>query len=133
MSAIAIDTHVLLWYILDPGQLSQPAHDVLSRAEQDGDPVYVSVISLVEIRYLVEKGRIVQTALQLVENGLNQVDSPLVLVLLDLAVTQALGQVSRTAVPDMPDRIIAATALHLDVPLVTRDAAIRAAPIMTIW
>jgi len=133
VSAIAIDTHVLLWYILDPGQLSQPAHDVLSRAEQDGDPVYVSAISLVEIRYLAEKGRIVQTALQLVENGLNQVDSPLVLVVLDLAVTQALRQVSRTAVPDMPDRIIAATALHLGVPLVTRDAAIRAAPITTIW
>jgi len=106
---------------------------VLSHAEQNGDPVYVSAISLVEIRYLVEKGRIVQTALQLVENGLTHVDSPLVLVILDLAITQALGQVSRSAVPDMPDRIIAATALHLGVPLVTRDAAICAAPLTTIW
>jgi PIN domain nuclease of toxin-antitoxin system len=32
-----------------------------------------------------------------------------------------------------PDRIIAATALTLNLPLITRDAAIRAAGIETIW
>jgi len=36
-------------------------------------------------------------------------------------------------VPDMPDRIIAATALHLDLPLVTRDRAIQAAGLKAIW
>jgi predicted nucleic acid-binding protein len=33
----------------------------------------------------------------------------------------------------MPDRIIAATAFHLGLPLVTRDAQIRSANITTIW
>jgi predicted nucleic acid-binding protein len=33
----------------------------------------------------------------------------------------------------MPDRIIAATALYLGVPLVTRDGKIRAADVETIW
>ncbi len=33
----------------------------------------------------------------------------------------------------MPDRIIAATALHLGLPLVTRDRRLQAAIIQTIW
>jgi predicted nucleic acid-binding protein len=33
----------------------------------------------------------------------------------------------------MPDRIIAATALHLGLPLVTRDARIVASGINTVW
>ena len=33
----------------------------------------------------------------------------------------------------MPDRIIAATALHLGLPLITRDQRIQSAGIKTIW
>jgi predicted nucleic acid-binding protein len=48
-------------------------------------------------------------------------------------VARALRQISREVVPDMPDRIIAATALYFHLPLITRDARIRAASIQTIW
>ena len=34
---------------------------------------------------------------------------------------------------DMPDRIIAATALALDLPVVTRDFKIRQSRIVSIW
>lgn len=34
-------------------------------------------------------------------------------------------EIPRATVPDMPDRIIAATALHLDLPLITSDTDIR--------
>jgi predicted nucleic acid-binding protein len=33
----------------------------------------------------------------------------------------------------MPDRIIGATALHLGIPLVTRDRRLQSAGIETIW
>lgn len=36
-------------------------------------------------------------------------------------------------VPDMPDGLIAATALHLQAPLLTRDNQIRLASLQTIW
>jgi predicted nucleic acid-binding protein len=52
---------------------------------------------------------------------------------LDVGVADALVNVSREAVPDMPDRIIAATALHLRLPLVTRDRRLQSAGIETIW
>ena len=52
---------------------------------------------------------------------------------LDFDVAIALQQIPSIAVPDMPDRINAATALHLNLPLVTRDRKIQAASISTIW
>jgi len=42
------------------------------------------------------------------------------------------GNLPRDLVPEMPDRIIAATALHLGLPLVTRDRRLQAAGIPTI-
>jgi len=41
--------------------------------------------------------------------------------------------VPRAEVPDMPDRIIAATALHLGLPLISRDRKIQLAGLQTIW
>jgi hypothetical protein len=36
-------------------------------------------------------------------------------------------------VPDMPDRIAAATALHFGVPVISRDGRIRASSLQTVW
>jgi predicted nucleic acid-binding protein len=52
---------------------------------------------------------------------------------LDEGVAKAVYRVPRNAVPDMPDRIIAATALYLGLPLVTKDGRLRKAGISTIW
>jgi len=42
--------------------------------------------------------------------------------------------IPRVNVPDMPDRIISATALHLNLPLVTKDSKIQSLQIIkTIW
>jgi len=44
-----------------------------------------------------------------------------------------MQRVSREEVPDMPDRIIAGTALHFNVPVISRDGRICAATVKTIW
>lgn len=65
-----------------------------------------------------------------------EVQSPLSVFVelpLDIEVAQALQRVPWDAVPDMPDRIIAATALHWQVPVISRDAHIQAANLQTIW
>ena len=46
---------------------------------------------------------------------------------------EALRTIPGNDIPDMPDRIIAATALHLGLPLVTRDRRLQSAGIQTIW
>ncbi len=55
------------------------------------------------------------------------------IVPVDRRVAQALESVPREAVPDMPDRIIAATARYLRLPLVTSDRRIQRTAIETIW
>jgi len=44
-----------------------------------------------------------------------------------------LRQVDRSQIPDLPDRIIAATALYLNVLLISRDRRIQLSSIDTIW
>jgi predicted nucleic acid-binding protein len=50
-----------------------------------------------------------------------------------LAVADAIGQIRRDSVPDLRDRVIAATAVALKATLVSRDRKIRAADLTTIW
>ena len=83
--------------------------------------------------YLAEKGRIDATALDRLTAELDAADAVLVEVPLDRYVAQALNHIARTEVPDMPDRIIAATALYLGVPLISRDGRIETSSLTTIW
>jgi predicted nucleic acid-binding protein len=52
---------------------------------------------------------------------------------LNRAIADAMSRVERTQVPELADRIIAATALHLNVPVITRDRKIQASNLQTIW
>ena len=46
---------------------------------------------------------------------------------------EAMRQVPRVQVPDMPDRIVAATAVYLRVPVISRDGRIRSSNIQSVW
>ena len=135
MSELVTDTHALLWYINDLPELSVAALSAMENAENGGKKIYVPSISLVEIRYLVEKGKDVsesdyQTILSLLSDNY----SALTLAPLSLEVAISLAQIPRATVPDMPDRIIAATALSMGLPLLTRDQKIQALTnIKIIW
>ena len=49
-------------------------------------------------------------------------------------IADEVENIPRSTIPDMPDQIIAATALHLNLPLVTKDHKIQAVTsIQTIW
>ena len=129
MPAVAADTHTAIWYLITPEMLSPNA----LRALNASDPVFVSSISVVETTYLVEKGRLIEEVYRRLVRALSDPAMSLVIAPLDLDVAEVTRQIPRHAVPDMPDRIIAATALHLNVPLVTRDHKIRATSLTTIW
>ena len=50
-----------------------------------------------------------------------------------MEIVDAMRQVPRAAVPDMPDRIVAATAVYFGTSAISRDGRIRAANIQTVW
>ena len=133
MSVVA-DTHTIIWYLRSPEKLSSNAVSSLDNALNNGESIFISAISLVEINYLVEKNRIPTSSL---EQLLQLIDDPLVklvVVPLDTPVAQAFTQIPREIVPEMGDRIIAATSLYLGLPLVTKDHKIRnLSNIQIIW
>ena len=83
--------------------------------------------------YLGEKGRLPSAAREELIEALDDPAGPCTLVPLDRLVAEALQLVQRTEVPDLPDRNVAATALALRAPLISRDRKIRASQIRTIW
>jgi PIN domain nuclease of toxin-antitoxin system len=131
--AAVLDTHVAIWYLLDSENPSQTAYALIDGAAASGSPTYISAISLVEVIYLVERRRIASNAFERFSNELSQDSPAFTVVPLDLRVAEALKRIQRNLVPDMPDRIITATALHLGLPLVTRDRRLQTAGIQTIW
>lgn len=98
-----------------------------------GDQIGVSSISLVEMVYLSEKRRITADALTALIAVLQQPNATFVELPLDRSVALALSAVPRDQVLDMPDRIIAATAVRLQVPLISRDGKIQLSVVPTIW
>jgi PIN domain nuclease of toxin-antitoxin system len=124
MTDVLADTHVIIWLLTEPGQLSAAAAKVLKDATDANWPIRISVISLVEMLYLVEKGRINSATLADLSDLLGKSDSPFELLPVDLKVYEALPKVARSAVPDFPDRIIAATAISYNLVLVARDRRI---------
>jgi PIN domain nuclease of toxin-antitoxin system len=133
MAGIVADTHAAIWYIAEPAKLSGPALTALDRVSAAGEVIFLASISLVEIHYLIEKGRIPALVLGRINDALIDQAAALELASLTFDIAQAVARISRAAVPNMPDRIIAATALHLGVPLVSRDRKIQATSIQTIW
>lgn len=133
MSALTSDTHSAIWFLSKSSNLSHLARQAMREATKNAEPIYVSAISLIEMTYLIEKNRLPRTDLSDLLKALRNKSGNFRLVSINLAITRALRRVPRADVPDMPDRIIAATALHLGLPLITRDSKIRAASLTTIW
>ena len=124
MAALVADTHAAIWYLLDDPRLSGAAGSAMDEANAAGDPILISAITLVELTYLVEKGRVPALARTRLLDSLESPTGPWELAPVDLEVAAAVTSIDRTSVPDMPDRVIAATALARNAPLVSRDRRI---------
>ena len=127
------DTHGLIWYLEDNIRLGRTASQLFDACDRGEIVIYVPTICLVEIIYLQEKGRIPAHLKAQLDAELQAGESGLVLVDLTAEVAKAVADIPRNLVPDMPDRVISATALHLDLPLISRDRQIQLANLKTIW
>ena len=132
ISAVA-DTHTAVWYLFNNPKLSATARQVIEQTFKDGNQVAVSAISLAEMVYLVEKGRIPRSAMGDLISALADPNYPLREVPVTGGIAERMQIIPREDVPDLPDRIIAATGLFYSVPVISRDAKIRAANLQSIW
>ena len=134
MNDVAVTgTHALIW--ASSGQLrkrSRTAHGLFEQAEARRATIYVPTLVLVEMSNEVYRGRIV------IDRGfaawVEALFSSRGFAPVDLTTEIVLRAEQLYAIPERTDRLIAATAREMDLPLITRDPEIeRAAGVRTIW
>jgi PIN domain nuclease of toxin-antitoxin system len=133
MIRVVADTHAVLWYLYNDSRLSATALAFMDGVDQAGDQIAISSITLAEMVYLIEKGKISATAFERVVAVLEQANATLVEVPFDRTIADVMRGIDRLQVPDLPDRIVTATAIQCGVPLVSRDRKIRSSSVTTIW
>jgi PIN domain nuclease of toxin-antitoxin system len=130
---VLLDTHTLLWWLGASDRLGPAARRALRRASAER-PALVSSISLFEITTAVRRGRL-ELSLP-VEDWLAEAAAlpELRFEAVTPAIAALAGRLGDELHGDPGDRLIAATALQLALPLVTADARLRALPgLRTIW
>ncbi len=128
---IVLDTHVLLWAVMDSKKLSRAADAAIRRSRQV-DGIAISAISLWELASLVARGRI--QSYGTVESSVNQLIEGVTIK----PITPEIATLAALFPDDYPhdpaDRLIGATARAEGLALVTREEAIRRSPLVkTIW
>ena len=125
MASVVADTHALLWMLRGTLRERSPSGADAIEEALDANALHVSVGSFLDLRYLVDSGRLSE---QLFDEARSIVDGDAFIVVpLELRVLDKMATVPREKVPDPFDRIIAATALTLDLPLVSADEDIQGA------
>ena len=130
---ILLDTHAWVWFVNDPSQLSRPARKAAEAARAAGSTV-VSSISSWEVAMLAASGR-----LKLTIDVRDWIAKCEALPFFNFVPVDNAIFVRSVLLPgplhaDPADRVIIATALMRDIPIVTKDRKIRDYPrIQSIW
>jgi len=133
MIVAVADTHSAIWFLSADFRLSSAARNFMQAVEQQGNEIAVSAILLVEMVYLVEKSKIPPQRFSQLAAELDNPGGLFVEIPVTLNIARTLSGINVLQIPDMPDRIIAATALALNVPIISRNARIQQSALKTIW
>ena len=128
---ILLDTHVLLWWALDPGRLSSAAAASLQAMERRGG--FASAISIWELGVKVQRGKL-DLGISIAEFT-RRIEKSGIIELLPVNTTTWLRSLELAwDHRDPADRVIVATAILQDLPLVTADTEIqRFGGISCVW
>ena len=121
---LLLDTQLWIWSVEgDTRRISGRTRRLLQHAAS-GDSLRISPVSLFEVTYLHVSGRLRLTRSLEQWIGDAMTLSGVRVTELSTAVAIDAGYIPRTALADPIDRLIVATARHLDAVLVTADRAI---------
>lgn len=130
-SAVYIaDTHALYWYLRHPERLSAAADAVFRLAESGNALIIVPAIVVAELYFLsVKIGQPFSPSAML-----EAMDSAEGISLSNLGRVQLEQIASIADIPELHDKLIAAEAVALNAPIVTRDRIIgQSQHVSTIW
>jgi PIN domain nuclease of toxin-antitoxin system len=128
---ILLDTHALIWLASEPEKLSRKATEAIRNASETGG-IAVSAITLWELAWLATHRRLEIAGT--VEAFVERIASRTAIRPITVKVAVLANQFPADYSGDPCDRLIGATAMAEGIPLVTKDAKIRASrQIKTIW
>jgi PIN domain nuclease of toxin-antitoxin system len=122
-TAVVADTHILIWYVLNPAKLSQAATEALEGCVAAQGTIRVSAYSLIELVYAVERvsNPFTEQDRRDVLDVLAAEDSPFEVVPVTEEIANRVASVPRTSNADPGDRVIVATAEVLGLSIVSAD------------
>ena len=121
---IQLDTHALLWLESEHGKLSAPARSSIETARLTGETIAVAAVTLWEIALLAKRGRVL--AGESIESFLNDIERNYKIIPVSAAIAFLAAELPHPFPKDPMDRLITATALTLDLTLITADRSILA-------
>ena len=127
MDSFVTDTQALVKFMMGKKVIDDRCHQAYLSADRGESAIIVPAIVLMEMLYLFEKNRIDVGLLQTEElfKSQNYQFEPLSFNILKTAA-------EIDDIPELHDRLIAATAKYLDLPLITNDPVIRASLHVTV-
>lgn len=129
---ILLDTHVVLWLARDHHRISSKAREAIQETRKKGRGLAISSITLLEIARLSNHGRIHLTPD--LETFLSDVELRFTTLPITANVARQAFELPESYPKDPVDRVIGATALIHDLPLITADKGIRKSrAVLTIW
>ena len=125
MTSVLLDTHILVWWRVDPTRLSKPQASLLLEMEDRREPVAISAITLREIAWMVASGRL-EIAISL-DAWMDEIETNPFLMIIPITPGIAVESVRLGAgfPRDPADQIIVATARRHGLRLMTADDKIR--------
>ena len=129
---ILLDSHVLLWLLLEPELLSSNAVAVIQSSVDSQQAPGVSILSIYELSRAIHRGRV--STVVSPEEFLRRAEAYALVLPVTPAIAITATQLPPTFPSDPFDRIIAATAIVEGIPLLTADKNIRRSrALRTLW
>jgi len=124
------DTHALLWWFTNSPKLSQKIIDIFADCERGENIIFIPSIVIAEALSIFDKKRVFFNFRSLFKKLYESEN--FILIALDYHILQKM--IDLNGIPELHDKIIVATAKHLNLPLITKDQTLqKLSYIKAVW